>query len=958
MGFKFSRGRGDKEKAAAADGGAAAKAPEAGEAADKRGAAIPGGADESAPTSTPDARAANAAAGSSSSSSSSSAAPAAAAAAAPRTVAGAFSYAAALLAKKDPPPPPQAAPKPAPKPAAAAPAATAAPAPAAAPSPAIAAAAAAVPAAVPEPPKAATPAESAATKEVPAPPPVAADAAAGEAEAAAAGTDAPLNPAPLKPPSAPLASPDTPPQRVVVLVGIPGSGKTRAALALEAAGFVRVNQDELGNRKKCESAVVDALKAGRSVVVDRCNADVSQRLTWATLANAARVRAVALELTPPLELCLERAEVRDDHPTLSKEDVPRVVRKFAADFIAVDRRREGFSAVLRPVGDADADAVVAALGNAPTDGPPRADLEAWEWKGVDAARVEIEQQQQQRRELRERQLRRAMGRGGWVSGRGPPYQLQQQWQPQQQQWRPQQQQQQQWQMRGVGGGGGRGAGGFYRGPLPPQQQQQFQGVPAPGALPQQFAPGVPPPPLTDASALPPSSSPAGNGDGGGDGTQVVIGGAGVLPAFGLGVGVVGPPLSMAAAGPPVAASGVAPLGRAGGPAPGAFIGGANPAAAAGPFGAGGRVVGPGGVAVVAVRRGPGPLSHQFTHQQQQQQQFYQHQQQQQQQQQQFYRGGQQPFHHHGGFHQHHQMQHHQRYNFNPNYQRPPQPGSILPQQVAGDLGLDPRPVLLFDLNGTVASGSAARRELRNAAAAAGPGSGGGGASAFEPTRPRPGLGSLKLLLPRFFRMGVYTSATDRSLNEIIPVLERAAAAEAAAITAASGAKEEGADANGADAVGAAALSQPLFSDPRLLLHRGHTKLLSEIVGFGYQGARWATVKPLAPWFGQSGVEDALSRVLLVDDEPAKAAPGEEANLLRVPSWSPEEPPACGVLGALARMLATRGAQVQGGGGGVDVREVAAAVSQALFAAVEEVADAIDAEQSAAAEREAASLMAA
>jgi len=318
---------------------------------------------------------------------------------------------------------------------------------------------------------------------------------------------------------------------------------------------------------------------------------------------------------------------------------------------------------------------------------------------------------------------------------------------------------------------------------------------------------------------------------------------------------------------------------------------------------------------------------------------------------------QQPFHQHHHHHQH-------RFNNNgggygSNFQRPPQPGSILPRQIDGDLGTDPRPILLFDLNGTVASGSAARRELRMAS---------GGA---ETTRPRPGLGSLKLLLPRFFRLGVYTSATDRSLNEIIPVLERAAAAEAAAIQAATGGKEGAEDktsaTNGDGASGAdtsssssALLSQPLFSDSRLLLHRGHTKLLSEIVGYGYQGARWATVKPLVPWFGQG--EEALSRVLLVDDEPAKAAPGEEANLLRIPSWSPEEPPACGVLGALARLLSARGAQVQGGGGGgasqMDVREMAAAVSQALFAAVEEVADAIDAEQSAAAEREAASLMAA
>jgi len=256
-----------------------------------------------------------------------------------------------------------------------------------------------------------------------------------------------------------------------------------------------------------------------------------------------------------------------------------------------------------------------------------------------------------------------------------------------------------------------------------------------------------------------------------------------------------------------------------------------------------------------------------------------------------------------------------------------EPGGIRPCQIDGDLGVDPRPVLLFDLNGTVASGSAARKALRYATFGA------------EPTRPRPGLGSLKLLLPRFFRLGVYTSAMDRTLVEIIPVLERAAAAEAAAIIAASG-KEEGAAAGAASSSSppsSSSSSQPLFSDPRLILHRGHTKLLSEIVGRGYQGQPFATVKPLTPWFGRG--EAALSRVLLVDDEPAKAAPGEEANLLRVPSWSPEEPPACSVLGELARLLSTRGVQVQGGGGGrvgggTDVREVAAAVSEALFAAVD------------------------
>merc|ERR1711959_579061 len=68
-------------------------------------------------------------------------------------------------------------------------------------------------------------------------------------------------------------------QHLVVLVGLPGSGKSHAADLLVENGirWKRVCQDNLGNRGAC---VVDAdhwLREGDSVVIDRVNFDKSQR---------------------------------------------------------------------------------------------------------------------------------------------------------------------------------------------------------------------------------------------------------------------------------------------------------------------------------------------------------------------------------------------------------------------------------------------------------------------------------------------------------------------------------------------------------------------------------------------------------------------------------------------------------------------------------------------------------
>eukprot|EP01129_Flabellula_baltica_P002998 TRINITY_DN12864_c0_g1_i1.p1 TRINITY_DN12864_c0_g1~~TRINITY_DN12864_c0_g1_i1.p1 ORF type:complete len:607 (+),score=123.46 TRINITY_DN12864_c0_g1_i1:56-1822(+) len=117
---------------------------------------------------------------------------------------------------------------------------------------------------------------------------------------------------------------------MVVMMGIPGSGKSTISYALEELGWVRVNQDDLGNRKACERLAKSSLRAGKSVVIDRCNFDVPQRATWVKMAgefNVSTIRLVHLDIDP--EICKERVGKREDHPTIKDGELgAQIIDKF------------------------------------------------------------------------------------------------------------------------------------------------------------------------------------------------------------------------------------------------------------------------------------------------------------------------------------------------------------------------------------------------------------------------------------------------------------------------------------------------------------------------------------------------------------------------------------------------------------------------------------------------------
>ena len=156
--------------------------------------------------------------------------------------------------------------------------------------------------------------------------------------------------------------PRQPSPTVLVVVGLPGSGKSTFSANVrenDPDRWAVANQDTLGNRQACERAVECALRDGKSVLIDRSNFDERQRATWVKLARAHRAQTAAVILDMPVELCIQRAESRTGHPTLATHDAAFVIHKFAGMWQPVKPQLEGFEAVRTCYTPADADACAA-----------------------------------------------------------------------------------------------------------------------------------------------------------------------------------------------------------------------------------------------------------------------------------------------------------------------------------------------------------------------------------------------------------------------------------------------------------------------------------------------------------------------------------------------------------------------------------------------------------------------
>jgi atypical dual specificity phosphatase len=133
---------------------------------------------------------------------------------------------------------------------------------------------------------------------------------------------------------------------LIVLCGLPGSGKSWFSSILEqSGGYVRVCQDDMGSRNACERAVGNAARSGRPIVVDRCNPTPDDRLAWYKCAMQPS-HAICVHFSASVATCLARTQRRLFHPTLSNTGRARAaIRQFAKTFDA-PTKSEPFEAVV------------------------------------------------------------------------------------------------------------------------------------------------------------------------------------------------------------------------------------------------------------------------------------------------------------------------------------------------------------------------------------------------------------------------------------------------------------------------------------------------------------------------------------------------------------------------------------------------------------------------------------
>jgi predicted kinase len=137
--------------------------------------------------------------------------------------------------------------------------------------------------------------------------------------------------------------------KAIILVGLPGSGKSSVCHNW-FPGYVRINQDTLGNRQACIDEMVRLLSEKKDVIIDRVNSTKQQRKFWVDIALQMGVESLtAVVLDVPTEECIARIHNRKNHPTIAEmmplEKKRQIVYNFDKSF-ELPSISEGFSTVI------------------------------------------------------------------------------------------------------------------------------------------------------------------------------------------------------------------------------------------------------------------------------------------------------------------------------------------------------------------------------------------------------------------------------------------------------------------------------------------------------------------------------------------------------------------------------------------------------------------------------------
>src|SRR5262245_5161816 len=136
-----------------------------------------------------------------------------------------------------------------------------------------------------------------------------------------------------------------PPLELVILIGLPASGKSTFYRTCFSGTHDWVSKDRFRNNRnparRQRQLIEDALQVGRSVVVDNTNPTMEDRAELIALARAFGARVVGYYFESRLEDCLERNRQR-----VGKERIPDIALHATRKRLQPPSLAEGFDRLL------------------------------------------------------------------------------------------------------------------------------------------------------------------------------------------------------------------------------------------------------------------------------------------------------------------------------------------------------------------------------------------------------------------------------------------------------------------------------------------------------------------------------------------------------------------------------------------------------------------------------------
>jgi len=136
---------------------------------------------------------------------------------------------------------------------------------------------------------------------------------------------------------------------LIVLCGLPGSGKSwfcESLVKREPNSWIVLSGDEIG-RSSCESAIGRRPNGGKRVILDRCNAKISDRKWFMDLASLWATHPVIIWFDYDSTLCIQRAQKRANHPSLQPGGrVINAISQHSREFVP-PTLDEGFKSIIQ-----------------------------------------------------------------------------------------------------------------------------------------------------------------------------------------------------------------------------------------------------------------------------------------------------------------------------------------------------------------------------------------------------------------------------------------------------------------------------------------------------------------------------------------------------------------------------------------------------------------------------------